>query len=1190
MPFFLQDPGDQCVGITGAAAESIINTASEVDAKTGENVPGLFSGYLNRLHDGLNGCSDKFPNDGIMQIASYALPALRNIIDSPNSRMIKESEMVSQSHLMGISSRTITWLSKRPGRNIREKILNSPHVLAEKKLFSADTPENNALAFLIKRLHDNIGDRMEQAAELESAQDGTIQDRLCELYALYRKFRSTELGSLSGKCPTQANNVLLGDKNYQKVWRSVRKYKVLMAAESPDAANCMELFTAAVVLCVMAELNRLYDVVLCDSFCTADEIASGKMPRFMVYSDDGEVRDLRISHRGRSIDVSVGVICYDNTGSIYMTGSIKRYYRFEFLPDSAECSGERGIPFLLVCDDMALLRTFADLAAVSEITDAIIGRIREFVVLSSGEGEDVEKRVQDVCIDFTTYGVKSSNYNCAHLSYMYGDDPVIPNDKCLYAADKAKPVTLTSLLQATEARDDTALLLEQFAQTIGDGMFTYIVPDNVDEFEQKTLRRQIGARIGREHAYPVWRSVAAAEGVKTKLKSTRNRANEYMVIDTGVEGLPITRLQVTKYCFERYVPFEHSGVGDLSADRMAEDYLRLFVEKYSVPELSDEVIQRILHSGIVHGFLMSHDQDDQDDQNDARILISADQEIRFLNLFYDGELVDKVAERYMAVVADVLEDKRVAGRKCVVICDVLVLAEQISQFPGVTVAGSSDILAGAEMLCERWKRGQDTWKEHLPELRFMLPAGGRYSLLTLIDNQSVDAAVAEYRIVVKEPMVLPAGKKDYVFPLIKNDVGRTSRFVGRISNPSFPLSDDMVVHMEIIYRYGTEDTYELILRPDDRNAPFREIYAVWENMTYTYKDDAEIAVPEMKIREDICEQCRKSMSYVQTFLWKLERNIQQFDPLKLKKSMMLLYHNVRDMIIFAKKNDTDEICDVVGEFLSNLSDKYMDLIDKSEVPEKLNDVIADIRQFAECTLALVASQYKPNFDERFARFDFDSIKGDNKRCAFVFQNYLIFETTEEIWNHYINFFKSIGPGEKFSLMRSMSVMFWTNPDTLTFTYDRYPEVIAEFLQLICGKVNVMRFDPTHEKSGVIFANYSELLEMRDTLEMLLAILRLRTLRKGEFNDLHTGSEEAVCLAEQIKLIDGKMADCGMVNFKNSEPKSLLQEFKSRSRVKLQVSPPPALKYMSGLCYALTVYLTGELGADSIRILDYNAEN
>ena len=85
--------------------------------------------------------------------------------------------------------------------------------------------------------------------------------------------------------------------------------------------------------------------------------------------------------------------------------------------------------------------------------------------------------------------------------------------------------------------------------------------------------------------------------------------------------------------------------------------------------------------------------------------------------------------------------------------------------------------------------------------------------------------------IVEEKLVLKANEKEFSFPLVKQDITRKSTMIDAyITDKSFPLDHDVVVALSVKYRYGYDNSYELILKPvNGRETAFKEIVVEWAN-------------------------------------------------------------------------------------------------------------------------------------------------------------------------------------------------------------------------------------------------------------------------------------------------------------------------------------------------------------------------
>ena len=80
-------------------------------------------------------------------------------------------------------------------------------------------------------------------------------------------------------------------------------------------------------------------------------------------------------------------------------------------------------------------------------------------------------------------------------------------------------------------------------------------------------------------------------------------------------------------------------------------------------------------------------------------------------------------------------------------------------------------------------------------------------------------------IELEETLVIPKGKKEIKFPIIKEDISSNSKPIEiSVKHSSFPLDMDVEVKVVIEYVYGEEDSYKIFLYPViSENAPFQKI-------------------------------------------------------------------------------------------------------------------------------------------------------------------------------------------------------------------------------------------------------------------------------------------------------------------------------------------------------------------------------
>jgi cold shock CspA family protein len=148
----------------------------------------------------------------------------------------------------------------------------------------------------------------------------------------------------------------------------------------------------------------------------------------------------------------------------------------------------------------------------------------------------------------------------------------------------------------------------------------------------------------------------------------------------------------------------------------------------------------------------------------------------------------------------------------------------------ITISPSLLALGARECLLRLDTEGL-TWQEWLPELSLELIRDGHYGELQLLDEgMFIDPFLGKKeQFTIPEKLTLQSGKKWFSFPL---RVGRQNRrpvaWEARIESSAFPLDRNIEVELQLSYRYGLENSYELSIVPVEKtNAPFERIVAKW---------------------------------------------------------------------------------------------------------------------------------------------------------------------------------------------------------------------------------------------------------------------------------------------------------------------------------------------------------------------------
>ena len=164
--------------------------------------------------------------DEFVGIAKFVLPALKCIVRQPSRRLMKVEVKLPASRAPGFTSKTMRWMSTRPGRTVAEKISPENKVMTTRTVFSVDTKENREVMYLYKHLRTII------ASRLSKTKCDKCTDRVCgrewvgemkKLLVTYSQLKTDELGTVKPEKQAFQNNKLMCDLNYKTIWDGVKK-------------------------------------------------------------------------------------------------------------------------------------------------------------------------------------------------------------------------------------------------------------------------------------------------------------------------------------------------------------------------------------------------------------------------------------------------------------------------------------------------------------------------------------------------------------------------------------------------------------------------------------------------------------------------------------------------------------------------------------------------------------------------------------------------------------------------------------------------------------------------------------------------------------------------------------------------------------------------------------------------------
>ncbi len=1155
------------------------------------------------------------PYDDLMQMISFCGDHLYKIVKAPRHNLVKVDRMVRPEKVKETGYKTINWLGKQPGKSVREKMAGKNALLTQKREYSYNIRENQVAMMLYQQLMRRVSDRMNNGLS-KDAYDVTENAQIDQMRKIKKCLRESPLGEVKAKNQNQANNVLLSDENYSVIWRAYLDMSRFDARVERRWEKALALYMQSVFLAVNAELCTYDDlyviedrIELCDIRKLSVSYVLGYHYRFPYI--------VELSLAGKSISLRI----YDSPLYGGRNPKYVKEMRFTFTDNVAKekLAARRGTPLYVEVKEDGKSRKelfYADLSCMKEIVAICKDVCFDFSGIDPVKREDHESVNHDliasVSFDIvsngTQLGIAKDEIRCMERFYSdkavayqneEGFTAVYPNGLQRLHMRADEEIAVRDAVLSEDSRGLKAVLdeIRDKVTLRQDDYFFYLVPDALEEIRQRNLKQCVKGCFTR--TFPVWRSVA---GLTTWLENPESKFDEdsicvYMDLlgDTATAGLMTIHYEsrIENYTCSHFPPFPQNQEGDgITEDAFCESYVREFARKYKF-RIADEAVRHLVESGDVRELLS-----DKAACPYANYFYNDRGTIRMYQITYDQEVVhvcvngwlDRIYKFWNSLRGR-LGDKTVSYIyflsnllfQCATDDDLKTVftEEQWTNLKGIFQSDSERLLEGALIYRKRLNNHQPVWTEYLPKLSLKIPVQGKYVDWDLIDKDiSINVMDEDKEFPVKEqtPLRLHAGAEEYCFELKKEDISRRPSRIEAYIPMKAKLESDIDVNLFIRYKYGSDESYELILRPiDTRNAPFEELKAEWRSGYRKKRNVGGPKFPALKSSEEITRDTEfmkgslsRTFAQISRYLcdgydydlvserFKFEQACKYLTINTFKLRDTLRYYDlnkeVRDFVKWFFDSKLYECC-IALMMLDNsrlLSDKFLDDYKESVELKRLRSSAAQ--------LLYSFGAYVPCELQQYLTDHYQELNLEYKQS--ILMNAVYRNTgNDSLWFLLLAMFQK----NAYSVMnniRNLSNLCWSD-ETLVPKLGRHPALVRKIIQISIDMIKKMP-DPTPDDPRYESMRKRYL----SVIEVILAILRLR--EDPEFDMLAAGTKEAIELADLIRTVDDTMGN-------------------PESRIKLMVNKPEALRNMSNIAYAIDMYLTGNEGVDSIEVLSVESD-
>jgi len=764
-------------------------------------------------------------DDEITRITRSAGAACRHIAEHLRERILREDVMTPHYKVREVSARGIGWLSKRPGRTVREKLSGTNSMLAVRRRPCVDTGENRLFMAFVRRLDALIAQKKELPGITLSPEE---EDFHAWMQRILHDEALQEIGAWRNTPP---NNTLLGERRYRIVWRNWRALQELDALIAADDAHLDERITTVLMWKLARRLGAAY------GFTQQPIRYHYRQGRILSVLGRIDARNtngtIRLRLHGRSIIVTYRKKIYqlqvkdmrliDMQGDAHTVAPGGMDALAAMIAVQLGCPRSASLPEQAPPTEERRPSAYVDLFALrpSYLT---------------GAGEACQLSVRIMRQKFVRRGAKHT--------YDY-DIPVDEAASIHMRSAHARSVAIRTYsvvscvnekdIASRDGDDREGKLLAMLRRHIPADRICISLPDAYNEFDLRRLREALRVRSGKVDTMP--RSIAFLfEETRRPTFWRKFRFDDFvLLVDCVQDRCTLTLVQGRKdERVENALPESKGLVWERHPTRQGEirfddgtdlhTRCRVALEKRGVPS-GDAVLDVVDVDGL-----------------------RAEQGRLYIDFGMRGHSLDESLEKDLLLpkpgIKGIVQafqtkyDALLRGRKV----HVYVLTDRlICDEPGaVQTSAPARVLEGMrrydELLhtMESYRRTYDAheelclWHDHLPALGIKR-LYGVFDLISEQDNISVKPQLnKEQEISIPHGFTLPRGQREYRFGLIMNSVSHDITHEAVVRHPSFPLDADTECRLRLTYTYGKDIPYELVFEPRDGGAPFRRVEVRWE--------------------------------------------------------------------------------------------------------------------------------------------------------------------------------------------------------------------------------------------------------------------------------------------------------------------------------------------------------------------------
>lgn len=850
--------------------------------------------------------------DRIYRIVSHSKESVLAIMEHTRDKILREHAMLPIHAVREVDSNSVQWLSRQPGRTLREKLSGKPYMKAVRRRTSVDTAENRLFRAFLFRLEQVL---IERQNVLSAAAEETCEELLVSIQRWLRTADASEIGAWGNLPP---NNTLLQDKRYRKVWDAWLWLQAIDEQITGDRKRVHRDILSVIYWNTLSLLNHSGRFRTVQQPLGLDYDNFSIVPELPVYGYLLPAFDSKINGKIKFIkpDKSFGFITSDDGRDLYFNlynlsrnldiNSLSAGDEVSFVTGSnrqGECADNITLPagitpvdFNLTSDKWKiqvggkkyLLQIVSgnlvieqaqgakkkfkiEPATLKEIPRVIVSLVTDasFEYSEPINNQSVPIRVDSSVVDLCSIRPTFTN-NTGSQAYLpfrllmqtwtlindskhivdCGNANAIALSDCIETVSMRSLFSHSSTLPDATKRSASMFFTKKLSEYIPTERLTYLVPDWGNDFDLEGIRKSVNFYF--EESTPLPKSIAAIFAWQSSKKFIQDKVREndfVLVVDILDCGFSITPVHA------RY---------QKELDTILPETQGMSWERHP----TFIVLNRSIHDAVTRNLERNGCQESEELLNLFGFdgLASDSGEVSFVKDDHWYHLPSSIREVLVQdldlniLSNDVIEDcLNSTNRDCRGVNVFILPLEDTIRKPDLRkeykwLGSAWSPIKGCQTL-NRWQEEVEDialWRDHLPELSIRIVREGHFENFYLVKDATVTPQRGRtVNIPVEESFTLPAGQTHYSFPLQQGEGNKVLQFVAYLKSPAFPLKEATACRLKMTYTYGADDPYELKFIPlDSVEAGFKSIRVEWRSASEGEAADLKnLPVPDFPARK-----------------------------------------------------------------------------------------------------------------------------------------------------------------------------------------------------------------------------------------------------------------------------------------------------------------------------------------------------